>query len=312
MTIAVIHANARKHLEGRMPGWVEPRWFANADELRALLPVAEIGWFDGAGWSLTLTAPKSAPNLKWLNTFGAGVEDFPLEHLREQGVVLTNGAGVNDIAVAEYAIMGMLVLAKRYDAVMRAQDRHEWLSDAPGKLELHGSRALIVGAGAIGQRIAAMLVPFNVEVTQVRRRAREGALGMDEWRARLGEFDWVLVAVPATGETERMFGGAEFAAMKQGACILNFARGIVIDQMALINAVQSGQVGGAFLDVTDPEPLPADHPLWSCANIHISQHLSGRSQTALFRRASERFLANLERWGKGEALIAAVDLELGY
>ena len=100
--------------------------------------------------------------------------------------------------------------------------------------------------------------------------------------------------------------------MKPGASILNFARGSVIDQNALIAAVSSGQLGGAFLDVTDPEPLPSGHPLWECPNIHISQHLSGRSQTALFARASERFLENLGRWERGEPLIAQVDLALGY
>ena len=100
--------------------------------------------------------------------------------------------------------------------------------------------------------------------------------------------------------------------MKQDACILNLARGSVIDQAALIAAVNSGKVGGAFLDVTDPEPLPSDHPLWKVDNIHVSQHLSGRSQTALFRRAAERFLENLGRWEKGEPLLGQVDLELGY
>lgn len=312
MTIAVINQNARRYLEERLPDWVEPRWFANADELRALLPKAEIGWFDGAGWALTLSAPKSAPNLKWLNTFAAGVESWPLADLRERGVILTNGTGVNDIAVAEYALLGMLVLAKKYHEVLRAQDRREWLPDAPGKLELHGSKALILGAGAIGQRVAAMLAPFQVEVTQVRRSARDGAIGMDDWRARLGEFDWVILAVPATAETDGMMGAAEFAAMKPGGAILNFARGSVIDQEALMAAVRSGQVGSAFLDVTDPEPLPADHPLWTVDNIHISQHLSGRSQTSLFARASERFLENLHRWKRGEPLVAQVDLDLGY
>jgi phosphoglycerate dehydrogenase-like enzyme len=208
--------------------------------------------------------------------------------------------------------MGMLVIAKNYREVARAQDRHEWLSDAPGKLELHGSKALIVGAGAIGKRIAAMLAPFHVAITEVRRRAQDGALGPDQWRARLGEFDWVIVAVPATADTNAMFGAAEFAAMKRSAAILNFARGTVIDQTALIEAVEGGQLGGAFLDVTDPEPLPAEHPLWSCENIHISQHLSGRSQTALFARASERFLENLARWEKNEPLLGTVDLYLGY
>ena len=312
MTVAVISRNARQYLEGKLPDWIEPRWFANADELRALLPEAEIGWFDGAGWALTLAAPKSAPKLKWLNTFGAGVEDFPLAYLREKDVVFTNGAGVNDIAVAEYVILGMLVLAKKYHEVVRAQDRSEWLADAPGKMELDGTRALIVGAGAIGKRVAAMLAPFGVEVAEVRRSACEGALGMDDWRARLGEFDWVIVAVPATAETDRMFGAKEFAAMKKGASILNFARGRVIDQDALMAAVRSGHLGGAFLDVTDPEPLPADHPLWTCENVHITQHLSGRSQASLFRRASERFLENLPRWRAGERLIGQVDLSLGY
>jgi phosphoglycerate dehydrogenase-like enzyme len=312
MTVAVINQNARQHLEGRLPDWLEPRWFASTEELQALLPEAEIGWFDGAGWAQTLAAPKYAPKLKWLNTFAAGVEDFPLDHLREHGVVFTNGAGVNDIAVAEYVILGMLVLAKKYHEVVRAQDRSEWLKDAPGKIELHGTSALIVGAGAIGKRVAALLAPFEISVTEVRRSARDGALGMDQWRARLGEFDWVIVAVPATAETERMFGAAEFAAMKKGSAILNFARGSVLDQEALMAAVRSGQLGGAFLDVTDPEPLPADHPLWTCENVHITQHLSGRSQTALFKRASERFLENLDRWRAGEPLIAQVDLALGY
>ena len=312
MTVTVLSQHARRYLDGRLPEWLEPRWFGNADELKALLPEAEIGWFDGVGLDTMLDAPLHAPRLKWLNTFMAGVEDWPLAHLREHGVVFTNGAGVNDIAVAEYAILGMLVLAKKYHEVVRAQDRGEWLQDAPGKIELHGTSALIVGAGAIGKRVAALLAPFQAKVTEVRRSARDGALGMDEWRDRLGEFDWVIVAVPATADTEAMFGAAEFAAMKRGGSILNFARGSVIDQPALISAVESGQLGGAFLDVTDPEPLPAGHPLWSCENIHISQHLSGRSQTALFSRASQRFLENLKRWHAGDPLIAQVDLMLGY
>jgi phosphoglycerate dehydrogenase-like enzyme len=312
MTVTVISQFARRYLDGKLPDWVEPRWFASGEELAALLPEAEIGWFDGVGYAMMLDAPKSAPRLRWLNTFMAGIEDWPLAMLRERGIVFTNGAGVNDIAVAEYALLGMLVLAKGYDEVVRAQDRHEWLSDAPGKRELHGSSALIVGAGAIGQRIAAMLAPFGCGVTQVRRSARDGALGMDEWRARLGEFDWVIVAVPATPETAKMFGTAEFSAMKPGAGLLNFARGTVIDQDALITAVKTGQLGGAFLDVTDPEPLPADHPLWACANVHITQHLSGRSQTAIFARASDRFLENLALWQRGEPLLATVDLDLGY
>ncbi len=312
MTITVLSAAARPFVEAHLPAWVEPRWYANAEELMKVAPEAEIGWFDGVGLDAMLEAPMRAANLKWLNTFMAGIESWPLAVMRDRGVVFTNGTGVNDIAVAEYALLGMLVVAKGYRDVVRAQDRHEWLNDAPGKIELHGTKALIVGAGAIGKRIGAMLAPFQVEVTEVRRTPAPGALGPDEWRARLGEFDWIIITVPATAETENMFSAAEFDAMKPGAAILNFSRGTVIDQDALMVAARSGQVGGAFLDVTEPEPLPADHPLWTCDNVHISQHLSGRSQRAVFRRGAERFLQNLELWKRGEPLLGTVDYDLGY
>ncbi|MBV1917008.1 MAG: D-2-hydroxyacid dehydrogenase [Sphingomonadaceae bacterium] len=312
MTVTVLSTHARRYLDGRLPAWVEPRWFGSAQELMALAPEAEIGWFDGASFPSALDAPEIAKKLKWLNTFAAGVEVWPLELLRKRSIAFTNGTGVNNIAVAEYALLGMLVIAKGYRDVVRAQDKREWLHDAPGKLELHGTKALIVGAGAIGKRIGAMLAPFEVEVTEVRRSPAPGVLAPDEWRARLGEFDWVIIAVPATADTESMFGAEEFSAMKRGAGILNFARGTVIDQAALAAAIESGQLGGAFLDVTDPEPLPPDDPLWAYDNVHITSHLSGRSQTALFRRASERFLENLGRWERGEPLHGLVDLGLGY
>ena len=109
-----------------------------------------------------------------------------------------------------------------------------------------------------------------------------------------------------------MIGAAELAAMKSTASILNFARGAVIDQDALVEALRNRTVAGAWLDVTDPEPLPGGHPLWSLDNCHISMHLSGRSQTKLFPRAAERFLANLERYRSGEELAYRVDLTLGY
>ena len=146
----------------------------------------------------------------------------------------------------------------------------------------------------------------------VRRNPAPGVLTPDEWRAKLGEFDWVIVAVPSTPDTDKMIGAAELAAMKPGAVIMNFARGAVIDQPALVEALSAKRIGAAFLDVTDPEPLPADHPLWSLDNAHITMHLSGRSQTQLFARAAERFVGNLERYRRGEALESVVNLELGY
>lgn len=312
MTIAVITDLARSTLEGNLPDWIEPRYFSTSEELLELAPQAEIGWFDAFGQGSMPEAVRRAEKLRWLTTVAAGIDHLPLDLMAERGVVLTNGAGHHAGTIAEYAIMGMLSFAKGYREIVRAQDRREWLFEPPGKGELAGSRALIVGAGAIGGRVAELLRAFDVEVTEVRRHAMAGCLGPDEWRPRLGEFDWVLVAVPSTAETGRMFGAAEFAAMRNSAVILNFARGTVLDQDALMAALDAGELGGAFLDVTDPEPLPADHPLWTYPQVQISMHLSGRSQTIIMQRGAKRFLDNLQRWNAGDPLEHRVDLALGY
>ncbi|MDG2004191.1 MAG: D-2-hydroxyacid dehydrogenase [Novosphingobium sp.] len=312
MTIAVLNAFTRRFVEGRLPAGIEPYYFANGDELRALVPKAEIGWFDSFDGTPVREILELAENLKWLNTLAAGVDFFPLDLLGERNVTLTNSAGLNSITIAEYAVMGMLVIAKGYREVVRSQERREWLADAPGKLELFGSKALIIGAGGIGGRTAELLKTWDVDVTMVRRNPAPGVLTADQWRARLGEFDWVVIAVPSTADTDKMMSQAEFAAMKPGAAVLNFSRGPVIDQDALMAAVTSGQVGGAFLDVTDPEPLPSDHPLWGFDNVHITSHLSGRSQTRLIERSAERFIENVTCWERGELLAGVVDLSLGY
>ena len=311
-TVAVINALARQDLAGKLPDWVEPRWFATVDELFAAVPEAEIGWFDAFQFDGAGEAVARAPRLKWLNTIAAGVDTFLLAQMRERNIAFTNGAGLNAITIAEYAVMGMLTIAKGYREVVRAQERHEWLRDAPGKMELYGGKALILGAGGIGGRIAALLAPFGVEVVTMRRTPAPNTLGPDEWRARLGEFDWVIVAVASTPETTGMIGAAEFAAMKPRAAIMNFSRGFVIDTAALLATLREGRLGAAWLDVTDPEPLPADHPLWNFANVHVTMHLSGRSQDTLIGRGAERFLANLDRWRRGERLEHQVDLALGY
>ncbi|ABD26816.1 D-isomer specific 2-hydroxyacid dehydrogenase, NAD-binding protein [Novosphingobium aromaticivorans DSM 12444] len=307
-----MNAVAAPLVESRLPDWIEPRFFRSVEELFQLAPEAEIGWFDLNDKEPMAKAIRSATKLKWLNSIYAGVDAMPLDLLRERGVVLTNGVGINAITIAEYVVMGMLTVAKGYREVVRAQERHEWLMDSPGKVELHGSRALVLGYGAIGQRVERMLQAFDVDVAKVRRSGGAGALGPDEWRSQLGTFDWVILAVPATAETEGMIGAAELAAMKPTATLINVARGTVVDQEALVVALSAGRPGQAFLDVTSPEPLPADHPLWSLPNAHVTMHLSGRAQTRMFERSVARFLENLARFRRGEPLEPQVDLALGY
>jgi phosphoglycerate dehydrogenase-like enzyme len=312
MTIAVLSGLVRPLIEARLPAWVTPHYFMTKEEALALAPSAEIGWFDMYDKDDMAATIAAATGLKWLNSIYSGTDHMPLDLLRERGTLVTNGAGINAITIAEYVVMGMLTVAKGYREVVRAQDRREWLMDSPGKVELFGSRALLLGYGAIGKLVAERLRAFGVDVTVVRRTPAPDALAPDAWRAQLGEFDWVILAVPATPETDAMIGADELAAMKPGAALINIARGGVVDQAALVAALQSGPLAHAFLDVTTPEPLPADDILWTLPNAHISMHLSGRAQDKMFTRAADRFLDNLARWEKGEPLAPQVDLARGY
>jgi phosphoglycerate dehydrogenase-like enzyme len=311
-TKLVMAGLVRPLIEPRLPDWVEAHWFMSKEEALALAPQAEIGWFDMYDRGDMATVISAATNMKWLNSIYAGVDGMPLAQLKAQDCVVTNGAGINAITIAEYVVMGMLTVAKGYRDVVRAQDKREWLIDSPGKVELFGSKALLLGYGAIGKLIEERLKAFNVDVTIVRRTPGPTSLAPDAWQARLGEFDWVILAVPATPETVEMIGADELAAMKQSAVLINIARGEVVDQDALVKALQDKQIGGAFLDVTTPEPLPADHPLWSLDNAHVTMHLSGRAQDKMFVRSAERFFENLERYRKGEPLQPQVNLDLGY
>jgi phosphoglycerate dehydrogenase-like enzyme len=312
MTTLAISGLIRPMLESRLPANLDVRWFMTHEEAMDAVADAEIGWFDMNDKEAMAETLRAAKKLKWLNSIYAGLDFLPMDVLIERGITVTNGAGINAITIAEYVLMGMLNIAKGYREVVRAQDRHEWLLDSPGKRELAGSKALLLGYGAIGKLIEPRLKAFDVDVTVVRRSAGANTLGPDEWRARLGEFDWVILAVPSTPETEGMIGAAELAAMNRECVIVNIARGSVIDQPALIEALEKKAIAGAFLDVTTPEPLPADHPLWSLENAHVSMHLSGRAQSKMFIRSGERFLENLGKYLRGEPVAPVFDPRLGY
>lgn len=312
--IAALPALVRPLVEAQLPEWLEPRWIGYTQEALALGSDAEIAWFDLGNQRAIADAVTQARDLRWLHTAIAGVDFMPLQELAARDVLLTNGSGINAITIAEYVLMGMLTIVKGYREIVQAQLRHEWLLDAPGKAELAGSKALLLGYGGIGKRVEERLQAFQVEVTVARRTpdASGRTLGPDQWRARLGDFDWVILAVPATKQTERMIGVAELAAMTKNGVLINVARGNLVDQDALVAALKNRSIAGAFLDVTDPEPLPPGHPLWSLDNAHITMHLSGRAQTRMFERSAVRFLENLPRYRAGLPLLHQVDLARGY
>ncbi len=312
MTILAISGLIRPMLEPRLPEGLDVRWFMSHEQAMEAVAEAEIGWFDMHDQQAMVETLRAAKKLKWLNSIYAGLDFLPMDVLIERGITVTNGAGINAITIAEYVVMGMLNIAKGYRDVVRAQDRHEWLLDSPGKRELAGSKALLLGYGAIGKLIEPRLAAFDVEVSVVRRSPGTNTLGPDEWRSRLGEFDWIILAVPATPETDGMIGAGELAAMKPDAVIVNIARGSVIDQPALVDALERKAIGAAFLDVTTPEPLPADHPLWSLDNAHVTMHLSGRAQDKMFIRSGDRFLDNLGKYLRGDPVAPVFDPRKGY
>jgi phosphoglycerate dehydrogenase-like enzyme len=304
--IAVLPASLRPLLEAELPEWLEPRWWTSPEHLLELAPVAEIGWFDQHRKAPVLASLERADKLRWLNSSYAGVDWMPLRAFAERGILVTCGSGLTAGQVAEFAVLTMLAVAKDYRAVVRAQDRHEWLAVPPGTRDLDGSRALLLGYGAIGQAIGRALSGLGVEVSPVTSRWPR------DWRSQLGEFDWIVLAVPGTPETRGMIGAGDLAAMKQDAILVNFARADCIDQDALVEALQARRIAAAVLDLTDPEPLPSDHPLWGLENAHITMHLSGIPTPASQARATRRFLQNCASFRAGEPMEALVDLARGY
>ena len=308
----VLPALARPLIEPQLPAGLDIAWFAGHEEALAQVVDADIAWVDMQRPQWTGEAVAAGARLKWVSTIYAGLDAFPLPLLKERGTILTNGVGINALAVAEYAVMGVLVAAKRFDEVVRIADRHEWTIQAPGQTELFETSAIIIGMGAIGTLIADRLRAFGVAVTGVTRSGRDGTLTPDSWRAAIGAFDWIILAAPSPAETKALIGPRELATMKPGAWLINIARGDMVDQDALIDALAKRRIGGAFLDVVTPEPLPADHPLWAAPNTIHSMHLSGRSQTRMFARATALFLDNLRAYLAGEPMTNVVDLDAGY
>ncbi|MCE7795206.1 D-2-hydroxyacid dehydrogenase [Sphingobium sufflavum] len=308
----LVPAALRDALAPGLPDDVTALWWHDLEEAKALIPDVDAAWLDLGGVRAIPAIVALGERLQWLSTMAAGIEALDHGQLRARGIVLTNGSSLNSAAVADYALLGLLAAAKRYDAVVRLTDRQVWPQTSPGTGELAGSRALIIGMGHIGRDIAKRLAAFDVAVTGVTRSGRDGTLAADQWRATLGDHDWVILAAPATHETQALIGAAELAAMKSTAWLVNIARGDLIDQPALIAALEAGTIGGAFLDTVTPEPLPPEHPLWRAPNCLLSMHLSGRSQTSMRGAAAALFLKNLAAWRAGTPMTNRVDLDAGY
>jgi phosphoglycerate dehydrogenase-like enzyme len=224
--------------------------------------------------------------------------------------------------MAEHVLGMLIALARKFPAAVRYQSWHHWaqqeLWDEPLRpRELHGQSLLLVGFGAIGRELAKRVRPLGMKIWAVTRSGRTDSPDVDrilpaaQLEAVLHEADFVVLAAPETPQTNRMIGAQQLAAMKPTAFLINVARGSLVDEAALVDALQRRAIAGAALDVADQEPLPPEHPLWELDNVFITPHVSSVSEY-LWDRQTELLLDNLERWFAGRELRNRVDLARGY
>jgi phosphoglycerate dehydrogenase-like enzyme len=308
---------------------------AEQDELRALAPnvrvladlsregalrhAAEADGCEARFLSAELLA--AAPKLRWVQATSAGVDRYAgLEELRARPeIVFCNMRAVHGPAIAEHVFALLLALARDLPGAWESQRDARWAGEGSGRepFALAGRTLCVVGLGGIGTEVARRAKGFDMRVLATRRSGTDAPPFVDrvELAERLPELlaesDVVVICVPLTPETTRLFDARAFAAMKPGSILVNIARGKVVDTQALVDALQSGRLAGAALDVTDPEPLPADHPIWRLPGVLITPHVASRAALTE-ERAAALFRENLRRFALGEPLLNVVDWDAGY
>jgi phosphoglycerate dehydrogenase-like enzyme len=293
----------------------DDRIFAIADEKGlAAAADAEVA-FSGNNPRRVRKLLDATPKLRWYHTVSAGVENMPLPELAQRGIVLTNNSGSYDIQIAEHLMAFVFAASRQLHRYRDLQRASEWKELQ--HQELRDATIVVYGMGSIGGEIARLASAVGMRVIGVRRRAGPSEAGIDLVVAAdrlvdvVREADYLAVAAPLTSATRGAISREVISRMKPTAWIMNIGRGAIIDEPAMIEALQAKRIAGAALDVFTTEPLPKESPLWALENVIITPHHSGSSP-----RASERtlklFAENLRRYKAGEPLINRVDFEAGY
>ena len=282
------------------------------------LPAADIF----VGYSLRPKQLLEAKKLKWIHSTAAGVAQLMYPELRESGVLVTNAGGIFSVPMAEHIMGLLLALARNFPDAVRYQDKSRWaqqeLWDKPQHFtELHGQVLLIVGFGSIGRELARRAKAFDMRVWGVTRSGAgdrshaEKIVPVAELHEVLPLADYVVIAAPETPQTKHLISAEQIACMKRGARLINVGRGWLLDEAALIRALESGTLGGAALDVMETEPLPAESQLWKAPNLLITPHTSAVSDR-LWSRETALLMDLLERWFVGREMTHRVDFARGY
>lgn len=270
-------------------------------------------------WDFFSTAVRDvweyAGTLEWIHVTAAGVDTLLFDELRDSDVVVTNAHGVFDRPIAEYVLGAVLAHAKDARFSLELQHRHEWRHRETRSIV--GATALVVGTGAIGREIARLLRVVGVQVRGVGRVARTDdpdfgeVIASSDLAAHAGWADHLVLAAPLTAATRGLVGAQVLSAMKPDAHLVNVARGPLVDEDALLDALKHRRIGAATLDVFEVEPLPEEHPLWDAPGVTITAHMSG-DVLGWRDTLARQFAANVRRWLAGEPLLNVVDKKLGY
>jgi phosphoglycerate dehydrogenase-like enzyme len=297
--------------------------FVGADDRETLArEAADADVFYGFTFPPDLVA--HAPRLRWIQSVSAGIEGNLSPAVVERNILLTNGAGIASTGIAEHVLALMLAFCRNHHVAARLQRETRWDrtavmagSGAPVR-EFRGSHVAVLGLGPIGATVADDAAALGAIVRGMRRRPPaaapapyEAVVGPDGLDTLLGWADFVVLAVPHTPETDKLIGARELRLMRPDSYVVNVARGSVIDEAALIDALRRGAIAGAGLDVFEEEPLPASSPLWALPNVIVTPHAAGATPR-YFERALELFIGNLERYLAGRPLRNLVDHSLGY
>jgi phosphoglycerate dehydrogenase-like enzyme len=270
-------------------------------------------------WDFFSTAVRDvwprAGSLEWIHVTAAGVDTLLFDELRDSAVVVTNARGVFDRPIAEYVLGAVLAHAKDSRASLDLQRQQEWRHRETRSIL--GATALVVGTGGIGREIARLLRAAGLEVRGIGRVAKKQdpdfgtVAASNDLAQQVGWADHLVLAAPLTEATRGLVEEKVLSAMKPGAHLVNVARGPLVDEQALLDALQNRRIGGATLDVFDTEPLPVGHPLWSAPNTTITAHMSG-DVVGWRDTLARQFATNVEHWLAGEPLLNVVDKKLGY
>jgi phosphoglycerate dehydrogenase-like enzyme len=267
------------------------------------------------------TLLRQSPALKWVHIHSAGADRQIYLDLLAKGVQVSTSSGANAQVVATVALAGMLALARRFPLLWKEQQGRQWMPMMGERMprDLPGQTATLVGWGPIGQKLGSLLQALGMNVVAVRQQAQAKPpnssapsdpqsvemVTFENWQQVLPKTDWLVLACPLTPKTRQLVSAQALALLPTGAHLVNVARGEVVDEPALIAALQSGQLGGAFLDVFAHEPLPQDSPLWAMPQVMVTPHAAGHSD-GNEHRVAQLFLDNLSRWIQGLPLRNAV------